>query len=278
MTADEFLREIAQALTRQEDLTTPEAKEVLYELALRIYALLLQALPEGRMERYLAWPTLRAQLLTELESAAQRLGETLYSRLTAAERMVQAPVAQLYELPADALSPRPVTELLDTTVVLGAPISRLFTPDPLRGASPFALQLLRLLERSLLPLFFQEQATQVAAERVIGTRTRAGVVTPVPRRGTVANAWVERYRAIVAAALWSVVTPAQLRAVSALALRGAAAPVGWRWSAILDPRTCPICRPLDGAIAPTPDAFPRGAPPLHPLCRCIVIPVGKLGL
>lgn len=225
------------------------------------------------MERYMAWTALRAQLLTELESAAARLGETLYSRLTAAEQLVQAPVAQLYALPAQALVPRPVTELLDATVVLGAPISRLFTPDPRSGSSPFALQLLRLLERSLLPIFFQELPTQVAAERVIGTRTTAGIVTPVPRRGTVANAWVERYRAIVAAALWSVVTPAQLRAVSAVALTGAAAPVAWQWNAILDPRTCPICRPLDGAIAPTPDAFPRGAPPLHPLCRCIVLPL-----
>ncbi len=41
MNSEAYLRELAAAITQQEDITDAEAKEVLYELALRIYALLL---------------------------------------------------------------------------------------------------------------------------------------------------------------------------------------------------------------------------------------------
>lgn len=277
MTNFEYLRQLAQALTRLEDLTTPEAKDVLYELALRIYALLLRLLPEGRMERYMQWSLIRAEILIELQSASAALGAQLYSRIAAAEMVVREPTATFYDIPLEALPPRPLETLLDSTIVLGTPISTLYTPDPATGYSPFTLQLMRLLERSVLALFFQEASTAEIANRVMGQRMVGGVPRPLPSRGTVANAWVERYRAIVAASLWSVVTPTQLRAVAALRLLGAPTPTLWVWNAILDPRTCPICRPLDGTTAPTPDAFPRGAPPLHPLCRCIVLPARSAG-
>ncbi|MFZ9960555.1 MAG: phage minor head protein [Candidatus Limnocylindrus sp.] len=72
--------------------------------------------------------------------------------------------------------------------------------------------------------------------------------------------------------MWSVVTPAQTRA-AALVLADSDAESVWLWEAVLDPRTCPICRPLDGTRAASPEEFPEGPPPLHPLCRCIVVPL-----
>jgi SPP1 gp7 family putative phage head morphogenesis protein len=45
--------------------------------------------------------------------------------------------------------------------------------------------------------------------------------------------------------------------------------IGYRWTATLDQRTCPVCAPLDGRVFKL-DKGP--APPLHPNCRCAMVP------
>lgn len=271
MTPTAYLRELAQAITRQEDLTDAEASQVLYELALRIYALLLATLPPTSFERQLRWPTIRRQLLPLLLEANARLATLLTTRLEATEPLVLRTNERYFNLPADSLPPRPTPELLSTTSVVGTSLEALFTAPPTTGLSPFVLQLLRLLERSIFAAVFRDAPTPDVAASLLTPQIRAGITTLVPLRGTVANAWRERFRSIVAASLWSLVTPAQLR--TAEAAPPEAQPTQWRWNAILDPRTCPICRPLHNTVAPAPSAFPRGAPPLHPLCRCAVIPL-----
>jgi SPP1 gp7 family putative phage head morphogenesis protein len=48
--------------------------------------------------------------------------------------------------------------------------------------------------------------------------------------------------------------------------------LGWRYSAILDGRTSPICRALHGRFWPAGDPS-LVAPPRHPNCRSLLIPV-----
>lgn len=45
---------------------------------------------------------------------------------------------------------------------------------------------------------------------------------------------------------------------------------GYRWLTARDERTCPRCAPLDGTTYKLSDTF---RPPLHPACRCAVVPV-----
>lgn len=48
--------------------------------------------------------------------------------------------------------------------------------------------------------------------------------------------------------------------------------VGFQWSAYMDKRTCPECAALDGQY------WPKGqeqVPPLHPSCRCCLVPVTR---
>lgn len=266
MSDEEFLRELASALTRQEDLSDSEARDVLYELALRIYALLLSRYPAPGLLRQLEWPALRAEILTLLSAQNETLAQLLFTRLAAAEAITTELVARYYGLRRDQLPPRRVTELLDRTRVLQTPVGQLFLA-PGAGVSPFTQQLMRLLERSLGPSFFDDTPTPEVAEKVIELRRRGREQYGVAVRGTVANGWRERWRSIVAAAIWSTVSPAQYRAAAASGdVRS------WRWNAVLDPRTCPVCRPLDGTEAAAPDLFPQGPPPLHPRCRCILVP------
>ena len=268
MEPNDFLREVARAITRQEDLTDKEVRDVLYELALRIYALLLAQLPATNFERQLRWPQLRAAFLADIQRTSDAIREVLFSRVAATNELLRGPIGTYFNIPPNALQLPPLTEVLDRTRVLATPLSELFTPSPTTGLSPFALQLLRLLERSVLPAFFKEETNASVAAHVIGTRTVAGRQTGIATRGTVASAWRERVRGVTAASLWAQLVPLQR---SALAQSGAP-PQRWEWVAVLDPKTCPICRPLDGTVAPEPQLFPRGAPPLHPKCRCVVIP------
>jgi SPP1 gp7 family putative phage head morphogenesis protein len=264
MRDEALLRELARAITRQEDLNDEEARAILFELALRIYALLLQ-LPSGQLQRQIAWPQLRDQILLELTGATRQLGPLLFSRIAAIELELQRIFATYFSVPPQP--PRPITTVLDTTRVLSAPINELFTPSS-TGIPPFALQLLRLIERSLITGVLMDTPAPELAAKVIQPRTRGGITSGIANRGTVANAWRERFKAITAGALWALVVPTAQR-YAAVSTRQI---TEWEWNAILDPRTCPICRPLDGTTAPTPDLFPSGAPPLHPLCRCVVTP------
>ena len=264
MTNEALLRELALAITRQEDVNDEEARAILFELALRIYALLLQ-LPSGQLQRQIAWPQLRERILLELIGVTRQLGLLLFSRVAAIELDLQRIYATYFGI--TALEPRPITQVLDTTRVLGTPINELFTPAG-TGIPPFAQQLLRLIERSIVSGLLTETPTPELAAKVIQPQTRGGVTAGVARRGTVANAWRERYKAITAGALWALVEPTAQR-YAAITDRQV---TEWEWVAVLDPRTCPICRPLDGIRVPAPELFPNGPPPLHPLCRCVVTP------
>lgn len=277
MTNEQYLRELARALTRQEDLTNAEAKDKLYELALRLYALLYTRLPPNRFERELRWPALRAEALQQIDPIATELYALLAEGLVAAESTALELALRLYGLPLDALQPRSTAQLLLETRVLAQPLSVLGAPSATSGVSPLALQLLRLVERSVFPAIFADLATPDIAAKVVQPRTRNGQREAVATKGTVASAWRERFRGITAAALWAPVAVASERAASAAVALGvipaAQPPQQWRWNAVLDPRTCPVCRPLDGTTARTPQAFPSGPPPLHPLCRCVVLPI-----
>ena len=261
-----YLRELARAIKRQEDITDERAQRILYELAFRIYALLLRELPTGRFERIIVWRRLKPQITLLLIAAANELATLLFPILYDTEVALQRIFATFFALPP--LPPRLREVVLRTTEVTGTPVDRLFTSSPTTGVSPFTAQLMRLLERNVTAAFFADTPTPQLATDIIRIRTRLGTQTPIAARGTVAYAWRDRFRAITAASLWSLVTPNAER-YSPMAATSVSL---WRWNAVLDPRTCPICRPLHNTTAPNPSAFPHGAPPVHPRCRCIVIP------
>jgi hypothetical protein len=192
--------------------------------------------------------------------------------LLGAEGAVSAYTAALLQMPIDALPPRTPADVHAQTRVLNASLTALFTPSPLTRVSPFALQLLRLIEASVNAALIRNAPTPEVADAVAPPprATPEGRRRPrVAPKGTALNAMVARVGSVTAAALWALPAASQRRA---LAL-GAEPPDAWRWYAVLDARTCAICRPLHGTTAPTPDAFPFGPPALHPRCRCVVLPV-----
>jgi SPP1 gp7 family putative phage head morphogenesis protein len=266
MTNQEYIRQLAQAITRQEDLTDNEARDVLLELALRIRALLL-TLPEGNFARELEYPRIRRRLAQEAERASTQVFSLLRARLQTVEQTSLRIGSDLFEVTTPIA--RPLGTLLEQTRIQTRSLLTLFTPSPVTGISPFAEQLVRLVDRSIRAAFLRAATTADLLQQLVPTRTRAGRQIPLFARGTLPNSWRSRLKSIAAAAFWTIAFSAQQRA-AAIAPRQI---IGWRWDAILDPKTCPICRPLDGEIRPTPDAFPQGPPAVHPLCRCVLLPI-----
>lgn len=274
MTPSDYILQLAQALTREEDLTDREAQDVLYEFALRILQLLLTQLPgpDAGIARMLTWQnTLRPFLLQEMQRVVDRLYQLLTPHLDATEFNLVTIHTRLFNLPKGSLTVRTTPEILASASVLRRPVAQLMERSSATqpaGLSPLTVQLFGLLERPVLAAIMRGAPTAAVGEAIVGSRIRQGVARPVVRRGTAANAWRHRYRSLTSAALWSLVAVTQQRATQQAAL-----PVSyWQWQAVLDPRTCPVCRQLDGTTSETLAGFQYGPPPQHPNCRCIALP------
>jgi len=274
MTEDEYLLQLARAITSREDLIAAEVRPLLLELALRIRTLLLQSFGQATSQplRALLYNQIRPQLLVLL----QQLADLYYTQIrTTLPQLYTAllPIhARFANITPDSLTTPPLTDLLAGATVLNRSARDLLAPGP-TGISPLTLQLERLLDTTIQPALLREVPTDKLLSSLVAVRTStgtaSGILTPLLRKGTVVNAWSDRLGATTAALLWSLNLPIQQEATQV----SDTSPALWRWNAILDPKTCPICRPLDGTTAPTPDAFPNGAPPVHPRCRCITVPV-----
>lgn len=268
MTEQEFLTALARALTRREDLLRSSIRPQLLELLLRIRTLLLQSFAPTASAplRSFLYSQLRPQILALIQPFTNRYYTTLINTFPEVHTELRTIIAPYFDIPTTSLTIPSLEALLTAATVLNRSARALLAPSP-TGISPLTLQMERLLDTSVLAAILRDEPTDRLTSLLFAT-TNAG---PTIRKGTVSNAWMERLRATNSALLWSLVPPIQTEAASLTD----PPTTSWRWNAILDPATCPICRPLHNTTAPTPEDFPNGPPPLHPLCRCIVIPAGR---
>lgn len=263
---DDYIRELAQAVTAQEDLTDADSRRELLELAYRLRALLL-TLPEGALARQLEYTKLRPRIYREIQYTVSRLRPIILTALEPVEQTTLAAAARLFSL--EPTPPRDLPTIVGDTRIQFQTLNTLLLPRPSSGLSDLTLQLFDLLDKTVRAAFLRGDTTAELGDRLVQVRTRRTRQVPVLTKGTVANGWRSRLKAIVAAALWTIAYANQQR----MAAQANRTIEEWRWNAVLDPKTCPVCRPLDGTTAPFPAAFPEGPPPLHPFCRCVVIPV-----
>lgn len=266
MTEREFLTALARALTRREDLLRSELRPQILELLLRIRALLLASFAPTSSAplRAFLYAQLRPELLALLQPLVNAYYTSIRTALPATDADLRRIIAAFYALPPTALPSASLDSLLTTATVLKRSARTLLAPGP-TGISPLTLQLERLLDTTIQAAILRDDPTDRLGPLLLtGPDTR-----PTIRKGTIANAWQERLAATTSALLWSLVTPTQTEAAT---LTDPPTPQ-WRWNAVLDPKTCPICRPLHNTVAATPEDFPNGPPTLHPLCRCVAIPL-----
>jgi hypothetical protein len=266
MTEQQFLTALARALTRREDLLRSDLRPQLLELLLRIRALLLESFAPTTSAplRSFLYSQLRPEILALIQPFANAYYASIRTILPEAHADLRRINATLFNLSPSTLPTPTLEALLTSATVLNRSARALLAPSP-TGLSPITLQLERLLDTTILAAILRDEPTDRLTSHLFAT-TSAG---PTIRKGTVSNAWLERLRATNSALLWSLVT-SSLTEAAALSARP---PDRWQWNAVLDPATCPRCRPLHGTTAASPEDFPEGPSPLHPFCRCFPIPL-----
>jgi hypothetical protein len=273
VTEDQYLFQLARLLTRREDQIRSEVRGPLLEVLLRLRALLLTLFAPGTSAplRSFLYAQLRPQIRTTIQPLANAYFTLIRTALPPVHTDLRTLNTTFFRLPPNTFPTPTLTLLLTGATVLKRPARTLLAPGP-TGLSPLTLQLERLLDASIQAAILRDAPAEAVATLLLtGTTSR-----PTIRKGTVANAWLDRLTATTSSLLWSLNPPLQQEAATASTSLPSAVDrplTGWRWNAVLDPKTCPICRPLHNTLAATPDDFPSGPPPLHPYCRCVTIPL-----
>ncbi len=228
--------------------------------------LILQRLPDDGLARRLLYQQLRPSLEEALVPLNDALAATLSLEVWAFQRRARILAANWLGTPD---LPDEAPEALMRSIRFLA--HTLATYFERHSPSQFMREILRLVDRTVERGILEGTPTAALLQQVLPETTRRGQRLYVIRRGTIANAVRARIDAIISAALWQTYSTQADRVWTS-----ATPPDGptllWEWSAILDPRTCPICAPLDGQRRPTPDGF-GVTPQVHPNCRCVVIPI-----
>ena len=283
---EQYLYAIRAALARNEKSVEDDTRALLILLLWRFRQSLIASLPDTGIARQLILNSLLAPLALELEDYAQRFRSILLTQLEYVdeEQAYRAAEYAGLDMTLRDYRPRRGDALLSTARSGGRSLLSLFTPDPRTGLSPFSAAHLRSIRAKITAAILRGDTTIEIARMVVAERVRQGFIQPINARGTLYSALRNRDTALIANAIWEVSGQAE-RAVferqayltsRPFVLEATGAPAfasaGWRWNAILDPKTCPICRPLNGLTSDRYTGFPY-IPPVHPRCRCRILPI-----
>ena len=223
--------------------------------------------PTGSFRTY-EWARLKPLVLPLLNELSWSLRNQLLRELQPLIPEVQDAAADFMnplETDLPVLVPRTPAELAQTTtdgtsnvllVMFGAQLA----------ASRYSLKLAEDLDKKVQGLIMRGATTQEIADQVVKIVPYKGKPATVLSSGSYASQVVNRVKNTVAGAAWSAVSNELLTAMQDVEVDT------WVWNAVLDPETCPICRPLDKQTRSKPGLFPF-TPPVHPRCRCAVLPV-----
>lgn len=284
MTPDEYLYASQAALSRNEKSVEDDTKALLLLLLWRLRQSLIASLPDAGISRQLTLEALLAPFARELQDYSAQFRSILLLQLEEVDAQHARRAAEYARLAITARDyrPRRGDDLLRTARSGGLTLLELFTPDPVTGLSPYTRAHLRAIRAKILAGLMRGDTTIEIARTIVAERTRRGYIQPINSRGTIYSALRNRDTALIANAIWEVSGQAEravfqrkdylTRQYPVTPDAPAFASAGWRWHAILDPKTCPICRPLDGLTSDRATGFPY-IPPVHPRCRCRILPI-----
>ena len=206
---------------------------------------IIEGMPDGGIERELAYKQIQYVLRDTFDLPAKQLSVDISSALPA-EAVAQVEWAANY---------------------LGAPVG---TANSVQAAAMAAVGDTRVLNATIENL--AEPMSNSMWKRVDKT-VRQGFLEG-QTNNQISNAVGQTYKA----------SKAEIRAIARTAVMSLAQEShnqfwdansevieGWRWDASFDYRVCPICAPLDGKKVKKRSEL--ATPPVHPNCRCMVLPI-----
>ena len=233
----------------------------------RLRRLIQQMSPTGQF-RALEWTVLAPQALPILEEITATLRNAMLPEIQTLLPEVQD-AAYDYSRPEETepqeLQPVTQQQLLNTLQIAGAG-ALLAMMGNRNGPNRYTLGMFNDLSKTVRGMILAEKTTQEISDKVLKLITSKGKVVAKINTGSFANQMWARSKNTVAAVVWDAVSR-QLRQTL-----GPAPTTSWVWNAILDPKTCPICRPLANQRRSSLSGFMR-FPPLHANCRCAILPL-----
>jgi SPP1 gp7 family putative phage head morphogenesis protein len=230
---------------------------------------LVLALPENALTRQLRWRISRTGMIEPLGIYNDEVARALGKALAILEPEARARAAKYLGIEIPTISLRPIPFVLNDTRVLEQSLSEMFSRANAQGASPFMRQHMREIDRIVEIGILAQKTSEEIANDVVTKVVRASGPSYFSRAGTVFNRMRARAEAIISNAVWSVSHQQEQQVWQPVLDAGT---TRWRWFAVLDPRTCPRCAPLDGEIRDRVEDFPY-QPPVHPNCRCVILPI-----
>ena len=274
MTNEEYLAETVRALRRDEKQAEDDTKALLLLLLWRFRQALLSSLPETGPSRALIANELLRSFVPDLRDYNRQFLNILLPVLERVDRDHSKRAAAFagYAIDGRDYKPRTGDDLLSGTRSGGQSLLTLFTPAP-TGESPYMRAHLRAVKAKIDAGIMRGDSTREIAKGIVAERTRQGFIQPRNSRGTLYSQLRNRDTALIANSIWDVSAYAEKALLPKLITPATPeASLRWRWYATLDPATCPICRPLHLTTSDKYNGFPY-IPPVHPRCRCRILPV-----
>jgi SPP1 gp7 family putative phage head morphogenesis protein len=234
------LENIARDIARQ---TTPAVKEIYRQLIQQI-----QGLPTGSVEREMAYQILEDVQRTIFRTPTIELASEIKGQLSAEAANQIKWAANYVQLDAGLIQPGVMAQMavaaVDDVQVLNQAVEDI--------TGPLTRSQWKRIDKTIRTGFLTG-ATNEQLARAVARTYKANLA--------------ER-RAITRTAVMSLAQEAHNQFWDA----NDDVIVAWRWDASMDYRVCPVCAPLDGVEHVKRNMF-KQMPPIHPNCRCHVVPV-----
>ena len=269
----EWLLAVLALAQRYENRVVNDVRRTVLQAMADLRNLVAQMSPSGGFRMY-EW----ARLSPEIYTAFAPIDEALWSAFPDPLFIFQNQTTErALELIGNSVArERPWSrgELMNTTIVAGIALTNLLRGDRNQRLS---VRMANDADKLVRTKLLQDAPTTAIANKVMRLSRRNGRNVPTSRGGTFTNQMTTRVKNLVAGAVWDVNNRSQLRVFEKRDVQL------WRWNAILDDKTCPVCQPLHNQIVQKPTSFVSTKygtqqPPLHPNCRCFILPVlGTVG-
>ena len=245
----------------------------------KIRRLIQRMSPSGQF-RALEWQILAPQALPMLEEITVSMRSAILPEIQTLLPEVQD-AAYDYSLPEETepqqLQPVSQQQLLNTLQIAGAGALVAMMGNR-NGPNRYTLGMASDLSKTVRGMILGEKTTQEISDKVLKLLNNRGKVVAKINTGSYANQMWARSKNTVAAVVWDGVSQQLMESWKDVSA------TRWRWNARLDPKTCPICRPLSGKILPKPVRMQMtrwgiqapgvpGYPPIHANCRCSILPL-----
>ena len=263
---EELLILLLALARRSEDRILRITEPALLRALVRVRRIIEEMKFDG-MSRQVEYQTLKERIINELIPYNTALSETMPAELQSLLDDANSQLSKVFDVPKAQLRSR--ADLLGT-ILVGSYILR-DTIGPPGRLGRQTIQVLRDLEAKVKKGILEGKPTEDIAKDIVDIRRGK----PVTKGGTTASKSTNLLKNTVKAAAWQAVRAANEDTVAKNIPPG----VPWVWNAILDPKTCPICRPLHGMTKPNKDAFPypyKASEIVHPRCRCLILPKIRL--